>query len=536
MGKIKSAIITAIVVLAVAVLFLFGVVSCRLPGGVYRYNSILSNIHLGSDLTGEAYTTLLPEGVITAEEYQLNVYEDDAEEGENSGSAETEEEESYADSYVACGAYYIELDVLDDYAEDGSADTDEEIAAAIEAFKSDVSADAEILSARFGNRRYTSYSVSVVDGVAIRVAVPSNFTYASYSGRDQETLSSDLTTISTTIYYLTTGGELTLRNTDSSCGFKDWVYSSQKADDSTSTVTYNILNVKANIADLFESVTYYAAGGTYAIRINLTSEGCTAIETASEKVANSDDTYIRFYVGEQNIINLTCESAIDSSSFYIEVDDEATARDYVALLNSVATGNALTFTYDYDDVLYGTAATGANTALLLSIAVLVILVALMAFAIARYKLLGLVFSLMTLGFADIMVAVMFLTGLQLTTVGVFVALMCLALFAGCNFWAYEAVRRENQVGRTMQASVKVGYRKTLSGVLELHIVLLVVSIMLALICSGEAAVCGLILLIGTLTSYVLCWFTRFMWYVTMSPVRDKYKFCGFKREALEDDD
>ena len=73
MGKIKSAIITAIVVLATAALFLFGVVSCELPGGVNRYNSILSNVHLGSELTGDAYATLLPEGVITAEEYDFTV-------------------------------------------------------------------------------------------------------------------------------------------------------------------------------------------------------------------------------------------------------------------------------------------------------------------------------------------------------------------------------------------------------------------------------------------------------------------------------
>ena len=66
--------------------------------------------------------------------------------------------------------------------------------------------------------------------------------------------------------------------------------------------------------------------------------------------------------------------------------------------------------------------------------------------------------------------------------------------------------------------------------------LLVISIMLALICTGEAAACGMILLIGTFASYVLHWFTRFMWYVNMAPARDKYKFCGFKREVIDDDE
>ena len=77
MGKIKSAVITAIVVLATLALFLFGVVSCDLSDGVHRYNSMLSNIHLGSEFSGDAFTTLLPEGVITSEEYSFTVVEND---------------------------------------------------------------------------------------------------------------------------------------------------------------------------------------------------------------------------------------------------------------------------------------------------------------------------------------------------------------------------------------------------------------------------------------------------------------------------
>ena len=169
-----------------------------------------------------------------------------------------------------------------------------------------------------------------------------------------------------------------------------------------------------------------------------------------------------------------------------------------------------------------------------AIAALVIFVALAVFAVVRYKKLGLVFSLMALLFCSAMIAIIYLVGTTLTLAGIFVALLTLALFAGSNFWAYESVRKETLSGRTVQASVKQGYKNTLSAILEVHIVLLVISVMLALIGVGEVAACGLILLIGTLASYLLYWFARFMWYVTLSPARDKYKFCGFKREAIED--
>ncbi len=542
MGKVKSAIITTIVTLAVLVLFLFCVVSCPLPNGVDRYNGIVTGIHLGSELTGDAYATILPDGVITAEEYDLTTAVDSSTDSDDTDDDATEKAQEYKDTYVAVsgGSYYVDKDVLADYlgidsgSDSESELTEEQISEALALLTADVEADAAIISDRLGIRRYTSYSVSVVDGVAIRLSVPTNFSYASYSSHDNTNLTTDLTYVSTAISYLTLSGELTLRNKE--YGRTDALYSSQNASGS-STITRNILtDARASISDYIKSVTYYASGGSYAVRIKLTSEGQSALETATTKVADSDDTYIRFYVGETNVINLTCESAITDSSFYISVDSKEDALNYVALLSSAASGNTLSLDYSYDDVIYDTAATGTNTAMFLAIAVLALALALMAYAIARYRKLGLVFALMELLFCSAMIAIIFLTGITLTTIGVFVAIASLVMFAGCNFVSFEAIRGETKNGRTIRGSVKTGYKKTFTGVLDLHIVLLIVSIMLALICFGEASACGIVLLIGVCASYLLHWFTRFMWYVTMSPARDKYKYCGFKREALEDDE
>ena len=241
-------------------------------------------------------------------------------------------------------------------------------------------------------------------------------------------------------------------------------------------------------------------------------------------------------MGEQNIIQLTCDSQITGDTFYISVGDEATARNYSALLNSAATGNPLEYVYSYEEVIYTTAYSGENAAMALAIAALLVLVALMVFSVIRYRMLGVTFSLMALLFSGAMIAVTYLVGVTLTMAGVFTAVMCLMLFAGCNFFSYEQIRRESDAGRTIQSAVKLGYKKTFTGVLDLHIVLLIVSVILALVCVGEAAACGMILLIGTIASYVLHWFTRFMWYVTMSPARDKFKFCGFSREAFDEDE
>lgn len=526
MGKIKSAIITAIVALATLTLFLFGVISCDLPGGVNRYNSILANIKLGSELSGEAYTVLLPEGVITAEEYAYIV----AEEGEVA--------DEYKDTYTAApgGAYYMDEDVLSKYADDGFADTDEEKTAAFSAMAEDVAADAEVLAGRFANRNLTSYAVTVADSYGIRVSVPTGYTFAQYGKYDENGRSQALSAASYVIGYIARGGELTLRNNSQTIGTPDKITSSQNAEGVTPT--YNLFGTRLRAEDVFTGVSYNALGGTYSIKLNLTSEGRELISdvTAQISAEDSTDKNIRFYVGETEVINLGCDEAITSDSFFIQVNDEASARNYAAMLNSVATGNTLAFEYEYEDLADATSSAGVNTAMLLAIAALVILVAIMVFAIVRYRALGVTFSLMALLFAGLMIAIIYLMGITLTMAGIFTAIISLILFAGCNFWSYEQCRRESDLGRTLQAAVKSGYRKTLTGVLELHIVLLVASILLALVCPGAVSLLGAILMVGTLVSYILHWFTRFMWYVTMSMARDKYKFCGFSREAFDNYD
>ena len=87
----------------------------------------------------------------------------------------------------------------------------------------------------------------------------------------------------------------------------------------------------------------------------------------------------------------------------------------------------------------------------------------------------------------------------------------------------------------MQASVKEAYKKVLMTVTDMHIVLVIVAILLATVGVGEVAACGLISVIGVVASYVLYWFTRFMWYTASSPVKDKFRFAGLKRVVYEDD-
>ncbi len=252
-----------------------------------------------------------------------------------------------------------------------------------------------------------------------------------------------------------------------------------------------------------------------------------------------DDKAIGFYIGDNKLIALNVDGTIDSGSFYIGIEngDAALARDYAIVLNSVANGDVLSLGYGTDDftVVYKTSALGAIAPVYLGIALLFIIIAAIIYSVVRYKKLGLVNALMILIYSLAIIIALMLIEIQLTIAGAVTAVLGLALLCASNFALFENVRGETKKGKTMQSAVKSGYKNMLLGILEMHIILVIVALMLALICVGELASCGLIFFIATLASYVLYWFTRFMWYVLSSPVKDKFKFCGFTREEYEND-
>lgn len=490
MGKVKSAIITALVVAAVVILSLFAVISCPV-NEVERYNSFISSIHMGGDLTGEAYALFYPEGVISESAYNSVVNDE-----------ENQNREEYMSGYEHHGSVWVQNDK---YGPD---------------FADSVEKDARIISDRFGEKGYTKYSVSVVDNYVIKVSVPSNLTYAAYKNNDSSLRESELTAVGNAFNYLTLSGELDLRNGN---------------DDSAKTV---INFSDGGFATFFSNVNYFAMGGNHYVRMNLTDAG---YERLNNILVGSSEGTVYMFVGDtclQPSLTINYGESLQGKTLGFSVP-EAYAKDYSIILNSVATGNVLENKYNENittEVVALTPAYGDAAVIVLFVLLLLVLVGAIVFSVVKYKKLGLVNGLMLLTFAAAMVTALFLTEIQLTIAGAFMLLLGFALLVFSNVHTFEAIRKETLTGRTIQASVKAGYKKRLATILDLHILILVVAALVALICTGELAACGLILFIATIASYVLYWFTRFMWYVISSPVKDKFGFCGFSREVFDDED
>ncbi|MCM1439219.1 MAG: hypothetical protein NC131_08455 [Roseburia sp.] len=513
MSKVKSVIITVLLALAIAVAAFFAVISFPVANNVKRLNSIASNIHLGADLSGYAYTTVYPEGVITAGEY-----------GTLSDSDQT--------AYAAVGGLYYDTTKYE----------------SVEQLKKDVSADAVNLNKRFGQKGYSSYSVAVEDGVSVKISVPTDYTYAAYKGNDSSLQSSRLSVANAALSSLTAYGELTLRTTDTSISMTDsngnsitydctkrgkdkWVEIA-KVDGSN---TYSLANGDSESA-YFKSITSSTVGNVSRITFNFTAEGREKFKELTTRASSSSSQTIYFCVGDRVLVNFSCTSVINEKSLVLQASDSNTAENAAIAMNSAAGGGALKLIYrDYENALTTKAAGGENAALLMFIASVVVLAGLCAFLIVKYKKLGAVVSAIAVVFALVIIYALFLLNIQVTFAVILTAMLLLGLFVISNAVVFTETKRLTESGRTMQASVKEAYKNVLMTVTDLHIVLVVVAILLATVGVGEVAACGLISVIGVVASYVLYWFTRFMWYATSSPVKDKFRFAGLKRVVYEDD-
>ena len=500
MGKVKSAIITALLVAAILTLALFATISCNLPGGVERYNSFVSKISLGGDLTGYATTVLYPEGVRSDADY--NGVVGDTEENNS------KKREDYLNKYVQKGSLWVDKEKLGD--DDGKA------------FAESVQKDAKIISDRLSRKGYTGYSVTVSDGYAVKISVPAGFSYAVMKNYDNTERNAALSAIGHTISYLSLGGELSLRNSSTYEG--------------SASV---LLTIGEKLGDYVKSASVHSLGGNHALKIELTDEGLARINAALTKEGASGSAYI--FIGETGLgLTFTMGTALTEKTLYFQAD-KGYSEDYAIAIDSVAKGQLITNKYNdaksgsISSLAASTPEFGKNAAIWLGAAVLVIIAAAIIYSIIRYRLLGIVNSIMIAAYSVALATAMLLTGVQVTIAGVLNAILGLAVLCASNFYVFENVRYETTVGRTIQSSVKLGYKKSLFGVLDVHIVLIIASAIMALVGVGELAACGLIFLIGVLASYVLHWLTRFMWYVLSSPVRNKFRFCGFERKVEDDE-
>ena len=502
MGKVKSAICLILMSLLIAVMCFFCTVSFKL-NDIDTFYSTLNltgkDITLGSELDEENYigggysAIYYPEGVIPAKEYEDNLSAYQAAE-------DTEKVEEYQEKYpeaLKVGGLYLEKEIA---SEDGQTVSD--------AFKEKIAKTFSVIKDRYEALRIDGMKIEVVSDYALRVTLPQIYSAGSYA-----------------LLAMTYTGAMTV-----SVG--------SSADSATQVFPENKKNaVIGDYVKGFSSRT--AADGTAYVGITFTKLGR---EVMKEQTANagSSSTSVFFKVGDNTPVQFSVSSQIDQNTMYISGSfTKESAKATCVLMNS-ALQNGLEgdLSVTYGDMLILPATYGSNALLFVYIAFAACVLAMAIFFFARYG---------TLGFAHLYTYLMFLFAMLLCiwaipflyiSVSSVLGLLFASIVLGVgNALPYEYARREYAAGRTMTASVKSAYKKTLWHVIDLHIVLAAIAFIIYGISFTGLATFAFTFGLGVGFSAICSLLVgRLAWASMMSFTKKKGSFCRFKREEVEDDD
>ena len=106
----------------------------------------------------------------------------------------------------------------------------------------------------------------------------------------------------------------------------------------------------------------------------------------------------------------------------------------------------------------------------------------------------------------------------------------------CNYYAFNNIKKEFATGKTLTASIKAGYKKSLAFTIDVHAILILASLAIWLIATGPAHFMALVFLLSIAISAVCTLLvTRFYFYMFIAQPKNKIAFVGFKREETEDE-
>ena len=499
MGKKKSVVLMVlltIVIVALCAVAMFPAFTLPGTNGVKDWNPVVMQYDLAADLDGGYYAYYYPEGVITKAEFESN--------GED------------ADKYLQHKGLYLSKDE-DAGLVDAQGNVDEEFTAAF-------NAAAKEIGKRFEKKGYSDYRVSVVDDYAIRIELPS-------SAYDKD--NSNVDKMSAVLSYFANTGKLTLTS-----GGK--ALDELEAED-------------AKVSDLIKSVTVGTRYKMAYLKVNFTSAGKTMLKEMKNslsdapadnsantssltsldiKIGDEESAFISIY--KNNIMAGDAEAQV----YFVDEENKDLLDTYAILLNSALESEGFDVTFNVGSVRTYEPVYGENVLTLLYIALAVALVAMLVAPIVMMGRFGVVSGYMTLSYVIVttMCFAFMVGGIFEVSLGtVFVFLAGLALMNVLHWNTYRAVKAEFILGKTVESSVKAGYKKTLWNTVDIYAVLLLGALALLIGAAGlhtlavQAIVC---VVTGAFCN--LLW-GRFINFTFLSASKNKYKYFRFVREDNDDE-
>ena len=212
---------------------------------------------------------------------------------------------------------------------------------------------------------------------------------------------------------------------------------------------------------------------------------------------------------------------------------------YAIMLNSVLKHDVELKMNDITDIRVNALGIDSTVVTLLYIALGVCLLAMLVLPIVKMGRFGVVSAYGTLSYFIVAgICFKYITGgvFEFSLGSVLVFLAGLVLMNVLQAQLYKGIKHEFDLGKTVESSVKGGYKKTILGVVDVYVVLLIIAIatlfagaglftmaLQAIICIVTGAFCNLLWLRG-------------INYMLLSASKNKFKYFRFVREDDDDEE
>ncbi len=515
MGKKKSVVLMTLITIVMLVLsFIVAFPKVTIPGsgGIKKWNPAVLQYDLGAEFGGGHYAYYYPNGVISQAEYENNV-----------SALEGEELTEYQNSYKKHKGLYLSTD------EDDCIFTADNQAEVSQGFKDAFKRATEVISARFAERAKSTgstYRVAVVDDYALRLDI---------SATEESKELSSLSYASQTFASYANVGALSFEIATS-----DATETVEQLQDEGTSVKDLIkrVSVKQQYKVAYLHITFTKEGkemvkafqnNTDATSLNLTLGGETLLEIENSEDIITSKTEIMYgvrYEEEVLFADILCtliNSAMEEGAVLIN-DNEATPFQMKAPTSSEIR------TYG---PVYGEAQVWVYLAVLAVFAAVCItlIVKMGGFGVMNLYASWTYLLICAFCFA-------FITGgvFAFTLGSVFVFLAGLLLVNVLHAYIYNAIKAEAALGKTVQSSIKGGYKKTIWTIIDVYAVLLLGALaMLIGVASLNTVACQAVICILAGAFCNLLW-GRVINVMLFSASKDKYKYFRIAREDDGDDE
>lgn len=505
MGKKKSVVFMWLLTIVIAVLCVitaFPTFTLPFTDGIKKWQPAVMQYDLGMDLGGGYYAYYYPEGVIPESEFR-----------NNRNMLQGTEKEEYTNSYVEMDGLYVSADPEDGViAADGKTLNPEFVTAFNAATKE--------IGARFAAKGYDDYRVSVISGCALRVELP-------MSEASENQTAKDSASQALSVFALT--GEMTLHQ--------------------GGELLDELKDEDASVKDLIKSIKVKTKYEVVYLQIEFTEAGKTVLENFEAAASSSDsssssstETTLDILIGDETMLSFSADNIDgDKLKYNIAQDSEKRYVETLAILLNSAMENG---GYDVQfrdltssEIREFTPAYNKNVLMFLYAGLATIILALIVFAIVRMGRFGVVNGYATLSY--IIIAALcyaFITkGVFAITLGsLLIFLIGLVLVNVMNHVVYNEIKAEFALGKTVESSVKNGYKKTLWGTIDIYAVLLLGAFALLIGAAGLHAMAIQAIICVLAAAFCNLLWARAINFTFLSASKNKYKYFRFVRE--DDDD